>query len=307
MPSYKVIRSFRYEGEMIKKNSLISLDSPGELHVYLEEVKEDMPQKESSPDTTIAPPKEETPCQLPTKDWGKINRFGIFTTGYCNINCPLCSQKEFRKAHKHLSLDTAKNCISKLATHNLSPKITLTGGEPTLWPHLKEICEFVRLTLPLSEIQLYTNHRSFEIINELFANNLVDISYTSKANCNIENAENLLAIYGKEKVNISSLGHFAMPTSVAWGSLPAICHCPGLALQGEYVYACPNIFSLAERFRYDLDGNPLLKQPAESEWVTYYLEHEDKKYNCFLCQLCPSNNKIKSKIKERTKRYTEGI
>jgi len=94
-----------------------------------------------------------------TFDWGendskeKFKRFAetkgiawavVEVTDYCNFNCKWCfANSAFNKKPKHMPMNRFKQLVKRLASAGLR-QITISGGEPTLYPHLKEAIEFAK-------------------------------------------------------------------------------------------------------------------------------------------------------------------
>jgi radical SAM protein with 4Fe4S-binding SPASM domain len=92
-----------------------------------------------------------------TFDWGKndaIEKFRNFKkkkslswavveiTNFCNFNCVWCYAKSSPNG-QHMSIERAKKLIHILANTGLK-QITFSGGEPLLYPHLKEVIKFAK-------------------------------------------------------------------------------------------------------------------------------------------------------------------
>ncbi len=65
----------------------------------------------------------------------------IEVTDYCNFNCKWCFANSGQNlSPRHMGKENLKTLITALANSGLK-QITLSGGEPTLYPHLKEVIE----------------------------------------------------------------------------------------------------------------------------------------------------------------------
>ncbi len=258
------------------------------------------------------PDADKIPVVLPHKDkpaaWPNLYRLDIFTTGNCNINCGLCSQAEYRKSFGHLDLQVYKDVITQVANAGLKDiSISYTGGEPTLWPDFKEAVRLTSEILPDIPQDILSNLSNFGMLDQLLESGQIRTVISNLANCNKTNAKALEEKY-PDKVKLSHYGHLPLPRTAVWHALPASCHCPGVALMGEYIYACPNLFSLQERFNYTADQD-YLKVHYKTDWISYYQKNEKMKYRNYLCMLCPSNAYVKKEITqdEKVMRYSSGI
>ena len=84
-----------------------------------------------------------------------INVVNLHITDFCNFNCKHCFVK---KEGKQLSLDESKKCVDKIAeffekTQTKEARINIAGGEPLLYPHLKELVDHI-----------YSKHISISLI-----------------------------------------------------------------------------------------------------------------------------------------------
>ena len=99
--------------------------------------------------------------------WTKKDNPGawIEVTDICNLNCPGCFRKNGYEGHR--PLDTVKKEIlqSKIMTN--CRRISISGGEPLLYPHLKEVVRFIREQNLDSIILTNGDNLSFKTITEL--------------------------------------------------------------------------------------------------------------------------------------------
>ena len=66
----------------------------------------------------------------------------ISPEGKCNLKCPYCSVA-YRTMFNRISLDRIKNYIHVLRSRGLKAAILTGGGEPTLYPQINELIEFI--------------------------------------------------------------------------------------------------------------------------------------------------------------------
>lgn len=75
-----------------------------------------------------------------------INVVNLHITDKCNFNCEYCYVK---KEGEELSLDNAKKCVDKIRDYFRENRvlndcrINIAGGEPFLYPHLKELVDYI--------------------------------------------------------------------------------------------------------------------------------------------------------------------
>lgn len=73
-------------------------------------------------------------------------------TGYCNMNCPHCFMEAPEKRYGEVTMDEARRAIGQFEKAG-AVRVSLTGGEPLLHPHFREIVdEICRHGLIVSQI-----------------------------------------------------------------------------------------------------------------------------------------------------------
>lgn len=81
------------------------------------------------------------------EDLSKGIRFGVVPTYRCNMKCDMCNRgiDKFPWQKSDLTVEDVKEAGEMLIATGLKVnKVRITGGEPTLHPQLKEICDVVR-------------------------------------------------------------------------------------------------------------------------------------------------------------------
>ena len=68
----------------------------------------------------------------------------IFLTKHCNMNCVHCSVNAGKSSEKELPLEFWKNIFDQIEQSNVI-KVTITGGEPTLFPYFWELIDYIKL------------------------------------------------------------------------------------------------------------------------------------------------------------------
>ncbi len=99
--------------------------------------------------------------------WTRTDNPGawIEVTDICNLSCPGCFRKNNFEGHK--LLETVKKEILQCVKMTNCSRISISGGEPLLYPHLREVIQFIS-SLKLRSVIL-TNGQLLnpEIIKEL--------------------------------------------------------------------------------------------------------------------------------------------
>ena len=71
--------------------------------------------------------------------WGVLE-----LTSYCNFNCKWCfANARTIKNPVHMSVSDVERVVDALASAGVT-QITYSGGEPTLYPHLREAIDIAR-------------------------------------------------------------------------------------------------------------------------------------------------------------------
>ena len=68
----------------------------------------------------------------------------IEVTTKCNLQCINCFAHADGSKHNHISLETAKEILKEGAEIGFT-RLSITGGEPFLWPYLFELLEYARI------------------------------------------------------------------------------------------------------------------------------------------------------------------
>ena len=69
----------------------------------------------------------------------------IFLTDYCNNRCHYCTYDEWgiKKMYRHMPLQNVKKYVSRMYDIGVRGFIFTGGGEPTIHPQFKEICQWM--------------------------------------------------------------------------------------------------------------------------------------------------------------------
>lgn len=75
--------------------------------------------------------------------------------GACNLKCPYCSVT-YRDNVSRIDIETIKDYIEKLMSRGLKAVILTGGGEPTLYPYINELIQWIKINKDLS-VSIITN------------------------------------------------------------------------------------------------------------------------------------------------------
>lgn len=79
----------------------------------------------------------------------------ISPEGACNLKCPYCSVT-YRDTHKRIRLEVIQDYVRKLKSRGLKAVILTGGGEPTAYPHVNALVQWLKHDQGLS-VALITN------------------------------------------------------------------------------------------------------------------------------------------------------
>ncbi len=141
-------------------------------------------------------------------------RCELLLTDQCNFKCPYC--RGVRGDIKGtLSLERAKSVVECWASHGLK-NIRFSGGEPTMWPNLKELCTYAKI-LGIERIAVSSNG-SAEITTyeRLIESGVNDFSISLDACC-ASFGDKMSGVSGKWGRVIETIEYLAGRTYVTCG------------------------------------------------------------------------------------------
>lgn len=107
-------------------------------------------------------------------------RCELILTSKCNFKCPYC--RGIEGFNGDLSFEDAKETVQKWINGGLK-NVRYSGGEPTLWPYLKELVEFSKQG-GIERIAISTNgYSDIDLYKELFQAGVNDFSISLDACC----------------------------------------------------------------------------------------------------------------------------
>ena len=122
----------------------------------------------------------------------------IFTQG-CNLKCPFCQNSTLIPMEAENLIDENEILDYLSLRKNILNGVTISGGEPTLQPDLKDFIKKIK-NIGL-DIKLDTNGLNFNLLKDLIENKLID--YVAMDIKNSFNKYNQTS--GIEKINIDNI------------------------------------------------------------------------------------------------------
>ncbi len=101
---------------------------------------------------------------------GKISAV-VFVSG-CNFRCPYCHNPELAKGRYPLKIPVAEVLEFVGRRRKLLDGVVITGGEPTLWPHLHAFCQDLK-QLDMA-VKLDTNGSRPDALRQIIRQGAVD-------------------------------------------------------------------------------------------------------------------------------------
>jgi MoaA/NifB/PqqE/SkfB family radical SAM enzyme len=142
----------------------------------------------------------------------QLQRVEILLTDKCNFKCPYCRGSDCGTA----SLMSVKEIIDLCATRNLK-NIRFSGGEPTLYPYLREVVSYAR-ERGVTRIALSTNGSApLAFYKELISLGVNDLSISLDACCASFGKEMLGGIDGMWERVVENIKELSKLTYVTLG------------------------------------------------------------------------------------------
>lgn len=164
----------------------------------------------------------------------------VYTTKICNLRCPRCFMDDLAKERLAYSMTKEQfaRIIDRLNEQGIKVKwMCLSGGEPTLWPHLVWAIDYAKKNGTVRSIIVGTNgigrkakdygNADVVCISHYGAINRYDILRLRKQ-------------LGRKRTRIQYVVHlpFPFPKASEEDSLPGDCGCINLAFVGDKLYPC---------------------------------------------------------------------
>ncbi len=123
----------------------------------------------------------------------------IFLTSKCNLNCPYCFASEFvNKEFSEISFDNFLKIVDFIKKGGQT-RIGLIGGEPTLYPLLSKVLEFLNKDEHFKLVTLYSNGLEIDKFVDYITNDKFELLV------NVNSPQNLGSRYEKLSKNIELL------------------------------------------------------------------------------------------------------
>lgn len=163
----------------------------------------------------------------------------IYVTKRCNLQCPRCFLSDLSKEIRNYSMtkEQFKKIIQRLNEQGIDVEwMHFTGGEPTLWPHLKWAIRYAKDNCNIKNVRIVTNavDRNAEDYGDA---DTVHISHYGALNrIDILRLKRQL---GRKRCKVQYTVHLPWPfPKNSPNPLPASCGCVNLAFVGDKVYQC---------------------------------------------------------------------
>lgn len=116
----------------------------------------------------------------------------LIITNYCNLRCPYCFAKEAVMdgfTPVNMTLEQVATILDFVKTSPYGKRIAIIGGEPTLHPQVREICEYVHENLPADgKMSIFSNGVHLEKVLDLLCSDFnCLINFNHPDDCGIDN------------------------------------------------------------------------------------------------------------------------
>ena len=215
-------------------------------------------------------------------------------TTKCNLFCKECIQMPLLKAHPgyEMSLEELRDFIVASEKSHYAFDFQISGGEPLLWPHLKEGLKMLRASKICHSITMFTNAMDISRFDTETAT-LIDDIRISKYSGNHGNIKILKEKY-PERVNVVEREDF-WPNleTLLPGVLPPRCCARQLWFFKRRIYFCAHCASIALRHHHDIE----MSLPVRERFLDglYALKIKQQQY---VCGYCFHNWALREKIKK---------
>lgn len=131
------------------------------------------------------------------KGSNNIVNFSLFLLTICNLKCSYCYARKNKKWGEMLSKSDLNKILSYLSKVDFDFKITLLGGEPTLYPYLKIVISELDRNKHCKVIEVFTNGMRYFNFNS----NKIDLYMSYHKTSKNFNRDAFLKSYYKYKEN----------------------------------------------------------------------------------------------------------
>lgn len=105
-----------------------------------------------------------------TDDW--LHHFHIKITDDCNAKCDFCVEQNCKRKENPLNaLKNIDKMLNEMSKNNILFSVSVTGGEPTLFPYFNELCNILKKH-PIKFLTMNTNgyglRKFYKEIDEIF-------------------------------------------------------------------------------------------------------------------------------------------
>jgi hypothetical protein len=161
----------------------------------------------------------------------------LFVTSQCNRNCPKCALSHLRSAKRYeIQWEELERFIHVSEQSGYRYRITLTGGEPLLWTHLREGVQRLKKSSICRSLVLATNAMDLRPLEDATAESIEYIRLSRYEN-NGQNIEELQRRYGS-RVRVVDRRYFYDVGQPVKNTVPAVCGWPCWFYYDYRVYSC---------------------------------------------------------------------
>lgn len=207
----------------------------------------------------------------------------IYTEFGCNLNCPKCMRKiAVKKNPPALTMDEYIRIMDRWTAQTDAKIVVFTGGEPTLWPHLRKAIWYAKYRYHIPTVAVATNGLDRN------AEDFGDADIVRVSNYGSINRTDMLRLkhqLGRRfKITSSIQIPQPLPTYSAQAALPARCGCVHCCFVKDKVYPCGGALGFNDDIAMSVEDNFI-----EQFEKTLYT----KTFNQDVCRNCYANMKVR--------------
>ena len=228
----------------------------------------------------------------------RLDEMTLMVTGFCNLNCPYCSQGAWRKDYEdyHMTPPEIRELAARARALHLAPfsVIHVAGGEPTMWRNFEEGLAEIKSSGLGRRVVVSSNCIEYKRLSESLSKKLIHRVYCQTSNASAEGIRFLLSAHGENRVSIGRRTvHKPLPTSLLAKVLPAQCGCLRMVYFAGRVFQCAGAYPHLSRLGASID-DPRVWCRLDENWVEFFRSYDVVSIDA--CRACLANRKVWEKI-----------
>lgn len=222
-----------------------------------------------------------------------IEKISLYTTAACNINCEHCIMRPVKKncPNYEISLKELERFINITNQSGYKFSITISGGEPLLWTHLKQGLKMLRESPICKYMYMFTNAVNHQVLDEKTVSYLDHIR-VSQYKENQQQINRLVYLYGKKIQIVNRTMFWHIPNTPLPNTTPADCEYKKWWYYNNQIYACAHCMPLCQKLKYNKIE---LSEPLKIDYTKklYNIKSQLIINESGPCTICTTNGNFK--------------